>query len=139
MKDTRKQVELPIAEGSLKIIERTWDVRGGGWRSYDSKPRMYVWTTGEFDVLEDLTNRGRRPFTLWRKAIRMNLAGFGIDLSEMPWSQTAGCSCPCSPGFVLKKQTIEIGGETFRRFDIWVTLEGAPSVDESKEARFALV
>ena len=135
MNDTRKRVELPFAEGRLMIMERSIDVRGGSWRAYDAKPRMYVHATGEFDVLEDMTNRRRRPFTLWRKAIRANLAGFGIDLSEMPWSQTAGCSCPCSPGFVLKRQTIKIGGESFRRFDVWVTLEGAPSVDESKPAR----
>ena len=133
-----KRVDLDFPEGKITVIERVWD-RYGGWRSYDAKPRMYVHVSEKFSVLEDMANRHRRPFTLWRKAIRMNLAGFGLDLSEMPWSQTAGCSCPCSPGFVLKKQTIEIGGETFRRFDAWVTLEGAPSVDESKEARFALV
>ena len=133
-----KRVDLDFPEGKITVIERVWD-RYGGWRSYDAKPRMYVDATGEFNVFEDLANRRRRPFTIWRKAIRRNLAGFGIDLSEMPWSQTAGCSCGCSPALVLSKQTIGIGGETFRHFDVWVTLEGAPSVDESKEARFALV
>lgn len=138
MKDIRRRIELTIPEGKIMIMERAFDV-SGGWRAYDAKPRMYVHATGEFDVLEDMANRRRRPFTLWRKAIRKNLIGFGLDISEMPWSQTAGCGCGCSPAFVLKRQEIEVGGEVFRRFDIWVTLEGVPSVDESKEARFALV
>jgi hypothetical protein len=36
---------------------------------------------------------------------------------------------------VLDKQNLEINGEFFRYFDIWVTLVGAPSVDETKVAR----
>lgn len=131
MEDTRKRIELLIPGGKIRLIERSYD----GRRAFDAKPRMYVSATGKFNVVEDLANRRRRPFTVWRKEIRKNLAGFGLDLSEMPWSQTAGCSCGCSPAFVLKRQIVEIGGETFRRFDVWVLLEGAPSVDESKPAR----
>jgi hypothetical protein len=137
MKDTRKRIETPIADGKITVMERQYDWRDN--RGYHSKPRMYVHASNEFDCVEDLMNRRRRPFKVWRKAIRENLAGFGIDLEAMPWSQTAGCGCGCSPAFVLNHQTIEIAGEVFRHFDVWVTLEGAPSVDETKEARFALV
>jgi hypothetical protein len=80
-------------------------------------------------------NRHRRPYATWRKAIRTALAKVDIDLSKMAWSQKAGCSCPCSPGFVLNKQNLEVNGEVFYLYDIWVTLVGAPSVDETKVAR----
>jgi hypothetical protein len=64
-----------------------------------------------------------------------NLASV-IDLSKLSWSQYAGCSCPCSPGFVLNHQNIvDDKGNGFRYFDLWLTLESAPSVDETKPAR----
>jgi hypothetical protein len=133
MADTRKRVEITIPDGRLTIMERKYDWRDR--RSYYAKPRMYVHATGTFDVVEDLANRRRRPFKLWRKTIRENLLGFSIDLKAMPWSQTAGCGCGCSPAFVLEKQAVRIAGETFDYFDIWVTLEGAPTYDETKSPR----
>jgi hypothetical protein len=96
---------------------------------------MYVDANETFNVIEDLMNRHRRPYATWRKAIRTALAKVDIDLSKMAWSQKAGCSCPCSPGFVLNKQNLEVNGEVFYLYDIWVTLVGAPSVDETKVAR----
>ena len=129
--DTRKRLEFNVPGASVLVIER----RHSYERGWNNAPRMYVDANETFNVIEDLMNRHRRPYATWRKAIRTALAKVDIDLSKMAWSQKAGCSCPCSPGFVLDKQNLEINGEFFRYFDIWVTLVGAPSVDETKVAR----
>lgn len=105
------------------------------------KPRMYVWPDENFNVLESLQNRTRRPYDAWRKAVKALVAETGapLDLTGMRWSQYAGCSCPCSPGFVLKSQVCEARAEHhgFRSvyFDVHVTLRGVPTVDSSKAAR----
>ena len=129
--DTRKRLEFNVPGASVLVIERHHSYE----RGWNNAPRMYVDANETFNVIEDLMNRHRRPYATWRKAIRTALAKVDIDLSKMAWSQKAGCSCPCSPGFVLDKQNLEINGEFFRYFDIWVTLVGAPSVDETKVAR----
>lgn len=68
------------------------------------KPKLYVNTDGDFDVDEDLMNRTRRPYTLYRNFIE-GVVWPTIGLAEAPklgWRQNAGCSaCPCSPGFVV--------------------------------------
>lgn len=122
--DTRKRLQLEVPGAEIMIIERYSNYE----RGWNKAPRMYVSTDQEFSVLEDLMNRRNRPYAFWRKSVRKALAGINIDLSKMAWSQTAGCSCPCSPGFVLDSQFIDIDGEFFRYFDVWVTLVGAPSV-----------
>jgi len=129
--DTRKRLEFNVPGASVLIIERYRNYE----RGWNKAPRMYVDVSEQFNVIEDLMNRHRRPYAAWRKAVRRALAGVNIDLSKMAWSQKAGCSCPCSPGFVLNKQNLEVNGEVFYLYDIWVTLVGAPSVDETKVAR----
>ena len=129
--DTRKRLQFDVPGASVLVIER----RHSYERGWNKAPRMYVDVSEQFNVIEDLMNRHRRPYAAWRKAVRRALAGVNIDLSKMAWSQKAGCSCPCSPGFVLNKQNLEVNGEVFYLYDIWVTLVGAPSVDETKVAR----
>lgn len=129
--DTRKRLQFEVPGASVLVIERYRNYE----RGWNKAPRMYVDASEKFNVIEDLMNRHRRPYATWRKAVRKALAGVNIDLSKMAWSQTAGCSCPCSPGFVLNKQNLEVNGEAFYLYDIWVTLVGAPSVDETKIAR----
>lgn len=126
-----KKAEFELPGATVTFAERRWD------QPYrNSKPRMYVWADQEFSVIEDLANRTRRPYAVWRRAVRVNLAGrFDLDLTAMAWSQRAGCSCGCSPGFVLNHQRLVIGEETFRYFDVYVTLKDAPSIDTTKPAR----
>lgn len=71
----------------------------------NTKTRIYVWPKGE-TLIENLENRKSRPYDLFRKqVIPTVLAQLGVDAStKIRWSQYAGCSCPCSPGFVLDKR-----------------------------------
>jgi len=67
-----------------------------------SKARLYIWPQGE-TIMENLVNRRHRPYVAYRKEILPDLyKQLGWDSSvKARWSQYAGCSCPCSPGFVL--------------------------------------
>lgn len=128
-----KTTEINVPGAKITIRPRRWsdDARG-----YRAKPRMYVWANQEFSVLEDLANRRRRPAGVWRKAVRDRLEGhIDLNLEKMPWSQQAGCGCGCSPGFILERQWLKVGDETFQFFDVYVTLEDVSVVDESKPAR----
>jgi len=72
----------------------------------DKKTIVYFWPEGE-SVLENLANRRNRPYTEYRKLLPevfKELRSRGINLPDNPkanWSQKAGCSCGCSPGFIL--------------------------------------
>jgi hypothetical protein len=107
------------------------------YRQYNAKPRIYVWAQNEETILENLENRKRRPHKIWRKGVKEAFAevGLSFDFDGMVWSQYAGCSCPCSPGFVAKKQTLTIGEKNFYQYDIHVTLKNSVSIDETKEKR----
>lgn len=65
----------------------------------DKQPRVYLWPEGE-GVLDNFVNRWSRPTTLYRKVAKAVLADLGIE-GSLRWDQRAGCSCGCSPGFVL--------------------------------------
>lgn len=70
--------------------------------------RMYFNVANE-TVLEDLINRRSRPYNEFRKlfpVVRDKLKEMGYDTDiggkeKVRWSQYAGCTCPCSPGFIL--------------------------------------
>jgi hypothetical protein len=71
------------------------------------KARMYFWPEKE-TILENLLNRHDRPHLEYKKLIKLALVEAGIELSQAKstkarWSQRAGCSCPCSPGFILSE------------------------------------
>lgn len=79
---------------NLKIKDRPQEKWG--------KTRVYIFPSET--ILENLMNRRERPAKQWKKEILPVVLGrLGIDMSRVKirWSQYAGCSCPCSPGFIL--------------------------------------
>ena len=66
-----------------------------------SKTRIYVHPKNE-TILENLKNRRQRPVDVWREYARKAAAVFDVKFEKLAWSQKAGCSCGCSPGFVVK-------------------------------------
>jgi len=117
------------------LVSATWTFDDGVVVGYSDnteereryrKSRVFV-DAREFDVVEDLTNRTRRPYDAWRAPVVEALARIGVT-GKLGWSQKAGCAmCPCSPGFIVT------GGPTGG--DFWVRLPGAPTVDGTKPAR----
>lgn len=132
---TTQRHTIKTSGATIDIVERLND---GTWRDYDKKPRCYVSGDAEFNALEDLENRTRRPHAIWRKALIQAFveAPLLFDTSKMGWYQYAGCSCPCSPGFILPHLTLDLGEDgVFRRYDLYVTLHGVPTVDATKPGR----
>lgn len=123
-----------VRGAKLQIIPRRW---GSSIRASEhyAAPRMYV-TVSDETVFENIANRKRRPYNIYKTLIHSSGISDVLDVTSLRWSQKAGCTlCPCSPGFILNSQTLLINDETVRYFDVWVTLESAPSVDERKAPR----
>jgi hypothetical protein len=70
-----------------------------------TKSVMYFFPTGETILDSIIAQRRKRPVKEYRALIPEICAAVGItnmqDL-KFSWSQKAGCSCGCSPGFVVK-------------------------------------
>lgn len=83
----------------ISVTERPATNTGGraGWNGV-----IHIWQRGE-TVFENLVNRRCRPYTTYRKEILPLLVKQYPMLAEfrISWSQRAGCSCPCSPGFIV--------------------------------------
>lgn len=89
---------------SLEVRNRT--LHSANARDYNKAPRVYVWPEGE-TILDNLANRKTRPYNEFRKLVEQPaLAALGLNSTthKLAWSQYAGCSCPCSPGFVVKSR-----------------------------------
>lgn len=123
---------LHVPGAKLEIIKRS--PYRMGTRDGFKPPRMYVSVSDE-SVLDNLANRKRRPYNVYKTLIHSSGVASVLNLGALRWSQYAGCDCPCSPGFVLPHQVITIEGDSTCYFDVWVTLESAPSVDERKAPR----
>lgn len=83
-----------------------------------AKPRIYVFPKGE-TILEQLETRRQRPYTAYRKEVLptvMKQLGIPED-TRVRWSQYAGCSCPCSPGFIVEGYP-----QAISRQDVYVTV-----------------
>ena len=129
-----KRFEIKVAGATITVIPRSYNYK---YRSeYSQAPRMYVSVADE-SIMDNLANRKRRPYNVYKTLIHSSDLASVLNLSELRWSQKAGCTmCPCSPGFILNWQTLKNeAGDSFNNFDIWVTLENAPAVDETKPAR----
>jgi hypothetical protein len=133
--DRRVTIDTDLAE--IIFIRRS----DRSFRSQTAKPRVYVWGNSQESILDDLVNRHHRPSTLFRAGLKAAFADAGIDFNfaEMYWDQRAGCSCPCSPGFIAQRQVARLevieDGEAnvirmlnFEYFDVFVTLKTVPSV-----------
>lgn len=63
--------------------------------------RIYVWPEGE-NIAHNLLARHNRPYNVYKAEVLPQLTkalGIEGDLTYK-WSQKAGCSCGCSPGFI---------------------------------------
>lgn len=68
------------------------------------KSRIYIFHSKE-SILENLVNRRSRPIDQYREIMPQILKKYQEETGYMPekvrWSQKAGCSCGCSPGFIV--------------------------------------
>ena len=112
-----------------------------GRRSYRAgHTRLYFFPQGE-SVMDNLRNRRTRPHNVYRTFIPAALdllraksnteadykmVEAWMKPEKISWSQRAGCSCPCSPGFIVI-------GPGFKDFDIYVDIADENYVEPVKE------
>lgn len=80
---------------------------GTSWAVFDRETRkagrIHLFLAKE-SVLDNLYERHNRPYKFYKEQLLppllKALALHDLDL-EFRWSQKAGCSCGCSPGFVV--------------------------------------
>lgn len=54
-------------------------------------------------IIENLENRRNRPYTEYRKLLPEVFEKLGIPANtKASWRQNAGCSCGCSPAFIVE-------------------------------------
>lgn len=79
--------------------------RARNWRELrreaNKATRIYVHPSQE-TVLDQLVKRRVRPVAEWRRLMPEILERAGLSAQKVRWSQRAGCSCPCSPGFICE-------------------------------------
>jgi hypothetical protein len=105
---------------------------GSSMKEWRSGTRIYVGEVGE-SVFENLDNRFGRPVKEYRAAVLEALTSIGITDHKLAWSQKAGCSCGCSPGFILRvKEGVvrHLAEDGFTPVDIYVNI-AAGSLGES--------
>ena len=71
-----------------------------------SKSRVYF--LPDETIGENLENRRGRPYNEYRKMLPKVFKKAGIPEVKANWRQTAGCSCGCSPGFILEHEGVDI-------------------------------
>lgn len=72
------------------------------------RPRIYIHLDGE-TIRVNLEKRRERPYSIYKKEVLPQVwRALGLNGNEIKvgWSQKAGCSCSCSPGFVVKDDGI---------------------------------
>lgn len=117
---------------------RGWTTRGSyssTEKDFNKKPRLYVGV--EETLLENLENRTTRPVLAWGRMVRAAMVTAGYT-GKVGWYAKAGCSmCPCSPGFIWTDapELTFPDGTTTRRYDVSVSLQGAPVKRDDDAAR----
>jgi hypothetical protein len=96
---------------SIKVKDRdTHD------RQHRGQGRLFIFHDNE-SIIDDLNNRHYRPYTVYKKELfPLICEELGVTELKAKWRQTAGCSCPCSPGFILEDNK-------FRWKNVFVTVK----------------
>lgn len=97
-----KEVDIrPLTWDTIKTI-KSYDDRSQAIKDMYKPTKIYVSLEGE-TIWENLEKRRQRPYTIFKKeVIPAVLEKMGLPATtKVRWSQYAGCSCPCSPGFIV--------------------------------------
>jgi len=107
----------------IRITENKQIARnpGSSSREWNKATRIHVFHEGE-TLIQNLIERARRPVSMYRSKV---LEAHPDLEGHIRWSQTAGCSCGCSPGFIADRTVRQDGLPV----DIYITL----SADEPEE------
>lgn len=116
---------------NVKIIksekhERVQETRKG-LRDFRKTPRIYIWVKN-YNPIHDIGTgeRYNKPYRDIRPMLPEILTKLGInpDGLKFRWSRYAGCTCPCSPGFIVSGY-VPKSSEDY--FDIHIEYEHVPT------------
>lgn len=87
----------------MKLEAVKIDVRANTYKEFHKATRVYIHPQGE-TLMDNLMNRRTRPYNEYRKQVMPAvIQALGLPAgTKVKWSQYAGCSCPCSPGFIVE-------------------------------------
>jgi hypothetical protein len=84
------------SNGRQKPLQRLYNRQ---MTEFKQTTRVYVFPS-YYSVMENLSGRRERPWQEWKPIIEAELRDAGYK-GKVRWNQKAGCSCGCSPGFIL--------------------------------------
>ena len=95
------------------------DNRGRAWRGRTDRDIVFISHDDE-SIMDNFINRRDRPLDFYRKEIIPTIRkALGLDADiKFSWAQKAGCSCPCSPGYIISGRSQYYRGGK----DIFVTV-----------------
>jgi hypothetical protein len=121
-------------EMTARISKRSYPRRPGDVREFQKMTRVYFWPKGE-TILDQLFTRRHRPYEEWRKLLPEVFDQLELDYTgKSRWSQRAGCTCPCSPGFVLEHKLMVDGMPIDIHVDLDYRTDEEKVADEEKAA-----
>jgi hypothetical protein len=102
------------------------------WKDYRKAPRIYIWVKN-YNPINDIFTGERydKPYKNIRPMLPDVLRELGINPEGLRfrWSRYAGCSCPCSPGFIVSGYVPKSGDDYF---DIHIEYEYVPTEATAK-------
>jgi hypothetical protein len=98
-----KKLFWTVTEAKMNEKRSVHDHTGYGAPRNDRVYCSVIYADGNAEtVLDQLENRFYRPYKDWKPLVKKVLKNkFGIEPERIAWSSKAGCTCHCSPGFVL--------------------------------------
>lgn len=114
---------MDVAITETRLIKHDRRMQRGYWKR---RSRIHVFPEGE-TIMENLANRRSRPIKLYRRVAEEALGSLGVNMGmvDFRWSQKAGCSCGCSPGFV-----VDGFDQAFEGSDVYVTIRGLEAAQD---------
>lgn len=101
-------------------------------RNRRTKSRMYFSPKGETVLENFLHGRHNRPYAAYRTLLPEVFKQLNVEPLKARWSQYAGCSCPCSPGFILSDMLSETGS-AWDAYDVHVTVVEVTTIQQYAE------
>jgi hypothetical protein len=137
MPATRTETSAILKDGTLVdilMIQRAYP-RSGEQKDFAKATRVYVDEVGK-TILDNLRDRFGRPTKTYKAAVTEALQHVNMTGFKVCWSQRAGCSCGCSPGFILRDADNHVVRHTVegRPVDVYVKInKGALGESKSRE------
>ena len=117
----QNRTEIELNGATLTISERPATFMDSySRREYYKTPRLYVSVKDE-TIMDNLLNRTKRPYNVYKNLIRSSGIDLFVDIDSLRWSQHAGCTCNCSPGFILEQQSVMVNEKPVMRWDAWIS------------------